>query len=128
VVDELVRSGLLSALANLADLDMGEVSNKLMPLKDEVVMVLVREEEIGEHQLKYKLHQLSGGSFLEVLQGVLCRVLLCQALGNLADLDMGQFCNKLMPLKDEVVMVLVRKEEIGELLLVSLLHPCWLFL
>jgi hypothetical protein len=48
VVDELVRSGLLSALANLADLDMGEVSNKLMPLKDEVVMVLVREEEIGE--------------------------------------------------------------------------------
>ncbi|KAF6256854.1 formin homology 2 domain-containing protein [Scenedesmus sp. NREL 46B-D3] len=47
VVDELVRSGLLSALANLADLDMGEVSAKLMPLKDEVVMVLVREEEIG---------------------------------------------------------------------------------
>ena len=48
VVDELVRSGLLSALANLADLDMGEVSCQLMPLKDEIVMVLVREEEIGE--------------------------------------------------------------------------------
>jgi hypothetical protein len=35
------------------------------------------------------------------------------ALGNLADLDMGRFCNKLVPLKDEVVMVLVREEEIG---------------
>jgi hypothetical protein len=52
-VDELVRSGLLSALANLADLDMGEVSSKLMPLKDEVVMVLVREEEIGELLLAF---------------------------------------------------------------------------
>jgi hypothetical protein len=55
VVDELVRSGLLSALANLADLDMGEVSSKLMPLKDEVVMVLVREEEIGEQTISSML-------------------------------------------------------------------------
>jgi uncharacterized membrane protein YczE len=46
-------SSVTLALANLADLDMGEVSSKLMPLKDEVVMVLVREEEIGELLLSF---------------------------------------------------------------------------
>jgi hypothetical protein len=76
VVDELVRSGLLSALANLADLDMGEVSNKLMPLKDEVVMVLVREEEIGEPLLAYLLTSV----LLAVLWKMVWRVMCTHAL------------------------------------------------
>jgi hypothetical protein len=55
LVGELVSEGLLSVLANLADADLGDVSDKLTQLKDACVMELVREGEAGEHVGRIKI-------------------------------------------------------------------------